>query len=285
VVNNLFQSVASTGLLSDHEKDAIRAYVHVMTPLAQSLVIFQTEEDAYMGSLLPYIRHMMQYTKDAATGRYTAAKDLATKVIEQVKIRFNKEFEDKELKLASGFHPKFGTSWLPSSVEEDRLKKDMVDALQAYYDSQTTDSTNWSDDGDGDSSGTDRMDIAKAFTRERTTTRHTDRDGTNRTARVDIEAFLDTCVGGPKWKDQLNHPGIRCMFIKYNTAIPSSAAVERLFSVAKDVLRPKRSCISDTHFNQVMFLRSNRSVLPLPPGLFMPGSSGSSGPPSVSSPL
>ena len=41
-------------------------------------------------------------------------------------------------------------------------------------------------------------------------------------------------------------------FIQLNTAIPSSAAVERIFSTGKDILKPKRSGLSDVHFEQLM---------------------------------
>ena len=47
------------------------------------------------------------------------------------------------------------------------------------------------------------------------------------------------------------------LFIKYNTGIPSSAGVERLFSVAGDVLRPKRDCLSDDNFEHLVFLKGN----------------------------
>ena len=44
-------------------------------------------------------------------------------------------------------------------------------------------------------------------------------------------------------------------FITYNTAVPSSAAVERLFSLGKDVLKPKRGRLSDKHFEMLVFLK------------------------------
>ena len=47
------------------------------------------------------------------------------------------------------------------------------------------------------------------------------------------------------------------LFIKYNTGLPSSAAVERLFSTAGDVLRPKRACLSEANFEHLVFLKGN----------------------------
>jgi hypothetical protein len=44
----------------------------------------------------------------------------------------------------------------------------------------------------------------------------------------------------------------------YNTAVPSSAAVERFFSQGKDILRAKRATLSDYNFEMLMFLRGNR---------------------------
>ncbi|KAG0718153.1 hypothetical protein GWK47_053020 [Chionoecetes opilio] len=51
------------------------------------------------------------------------------------------------------------------------------------------------------------------------------------------------------------------LFIKYNTGIPSSAAVERLFSTAWDVLRPKRACLSEDNFEYLVFLKGNLHLL------------------------
>ena len=47
------------------------------------------------------------------------------------------------------------------------------------------------------------------------------------------------------------------LFIKLNTPIPSSAAVERVFSTGKDVLRPKRSDLSDINFEALVCLKSD----------------------------
>ena len=60
----------------------------------------------------------------------------------------------------------------------------------------------------------------------------------------------------------LGEPVLIELFIKYNTAIPSSAAVERLFSTGKDVLRAKRSLLlSDDNFNMLMSMKGNMHLM------------------------
>ncbi len=56
----------------------------------------------------------------------------------------------------------------------------------------------------------------------------------------------------------LGEPALISLFMKYNTAIPSSAAVERFFLIGKDILRAKRLSLSDTNFDMLMFLKSNQ---------------------------
>uniref|UniRef100_A0A3Q2YRB0 HAT C-terminal dimerisation domain-containing protein n=1 Tax=Hippocampus comes TaxID=109280 RepID=A0A3Q2YRB0_HIPCM len=54
------------------------------------------------------------------------------------------------------------------------------------------------------------------------------------------------------------------LFIKYNTPLPSSAAVERTFSTAGDVLRPKRAALASPDFQNLVFLKGNMSLLGYP---------------------
>lgn len=50
---------------------------------------------------------------------------------------------------------------------------------------------------------------------------------------------------------------VKNIFIKYNTALPSSASVERLFSVAGDICSKKRSRMSDKNFKDTLLCKVN----------------------------
>ena len=58
-----------------------------------------------------------------------------------------------------------------------------------------------------------------------------------------------------------SYPYIRKLFIQYNTALPSSAAVERLFSLGGRILTPERTRLSDKRFEMLVFLRANYSLM------------------------
>ena len=53
----------------------------------------------------------------------------------------------------------------------------------------------------------------------------------------------------------LKFPRILHAFLKFNASLPSSAAVERLFSAAGRILVPRRCKLSDSMFEKLVFLR------------------------------
>lgn len=55
----------------------------------------------------------------------------------------------------------------------------------------------------------------------------------------------------------INYPEIGKLFIRYNTVLCSSAACERLFSLAKHVLRADRCQLKDENFEAQLILKAN----------------------------
>ena len=61
-------------------------------------------------------------------------------------------------------------------------------------------------------------------------------------------------------KELLNaFPLIKKVFTKFNTTLPSSASVERLFSHAGLIFQPKRQLLSDKNFEQQLLLKLNKN--------------------------
>lgn len=78
-------------------------------------------------------------------------------------------------------------------------------------------------------------------------------------AEEEIRNYLqDPC----KALDSLKlYPIIKSLFLKYNTTLPSSAPVERLFSQGGLIFTPQRSSMTYEHFEHTLLLRYNRPYL------------------------
>lgn len=55
-----------------------------------------------------------------------------------------------------------------------------------------------------------------------------------------------------------DYPNIKQLFTRYNTCLPSSASVERLFSFATMVNEPRRHALTDENFEKLVILKANR---------------------------
>ncbi|KZS09768.1 Uncharacterized protein APZ42_025937 [Daphnia magna] len=73
---------------------------------------------------------------------------------------------------------------------------------------------------------------------------------------------VDLFLAGQSTKiSSLNkYPTMKAIFIKYNAAFPSSAFVERLFSVAGRIFTPLRSRLSDKNFERMLLLKVNKCI-------------------------
>lgn len=53
---------------------------------------------------------------------------------------------------------------------------------------------------------------------------------------------------------------IKNIFLKYNTTLPSSAPVVRIFSAGNQILRPTKNRLNDNNFEILLYLKKNKSL-------------------------
>ncbi len=224
-----------------------------MKPIAIALDILQVEQSMYLGVQLPTLEVVLR-SLDRISNSESSLKRVAKALRERVEVWFAKEMRSERHVMAAVLHPQFKVSWLNKRHQVElyarrRLaqiideEKAVVTASPSALPSPTPAADPHEDEMSAffDIFGEDRMD-----------------DSGN------TESFVTKYLAKPagsSWKGEVLKPlFMKRLFIKYNTPLPSSAAVEPLFSAGNDILRPKRSRLGDTKFDKIMFLRANLNV-------------------------
>ena len=150
---------------------------------------------------------------------------------------FGKILCEEELLLRMALNPWFKLPHIkhmqPDKLEDIKLK--MVDILKSFVCLDAPSSN--------DVSTTDNPPKKPRFWRIQETPSSTTNERSEMSLRMEVESWIDpvdelTSFNIHMFPKQNRDAWIKS-FIKYNTAIPSSAAVERLFSIGSDILRPK----------------------------------------------
>lgn len=135
--------------------------------------------------------------------------------------------------IASCLHPKFKTNWL--SGEEKKVAESYLEDLLGIRSSNN--SPNLPDD--------DHDDFFNFY-----------QESTPESEEEELQRFLKSKNCDINLLE--NFPKIKKLFIKFNTALPSSASVERLFSIRNTVLSPFRGHLNDDLMEHQLLLKVNK---------------------------
>ncbi|XP_031358213.1 uncharacterized protein LOC116181900 [Photinus pyralis] len=290
--NSLFDSVQRILQLREHleticeklkkpklkniELEFLSEYALVMEVLAKSIDILQGEESCCLGYLLPTLFQIKKTLNSLSHLVFcTALKDA---ILDGV----NKRYKDilnlnsstsKPYILATVSIPKFKLKWITSTTSDVNLiesttklikslfiteceKASKRDTAKAYEEESGAASAGSEDD--------DFFDILKSPLSPTSSLHLSEKEYVESAAFKSIVEMECLRYFQDKSKDKLsllNYPLVMKVYKIYNTILPSSAPVERLFSTAGQILTPKRNRLSDEMFEILLLLRHQTDLL------------------------
>uniref|UniRef100_T1IRT9 HAT C-terminal dimerisation domain-containing protein n=1 Tax=Strigamia maritima TaxID=126957 RepID=T1IRT9_STRMM len=212
------------GLFNRNKFDTMDEYIKVMECMVRALDILQGDQHCFLGILLPTIITIQDFLKSVQPSLVYAIP-LVNALLDRLHKRFNIYFDKPEFILVSISHPLFKLAWLESSTkirEARNLLKTEVLKHQHLYEESTSSSCN---------SSTVPTSAAKTE------------------AINEMEQYLLDC--GKTVCSLEKYRIMKQIFFRYNTALTSSAPVERLFSGGKLILSATRNRLTDSHFEKL----------------------------------
>lgn len=232
------------------ELEYLEEFCLLMKPIATALDYLQKETDCFYGQLLPTLFSLKQRLQNLQEQNLRHTGFVLSNLLTSLHKRFAKFFElspeANEAIIASCFHPLFKLKWLPESLESERkrIQNLCVNSMEIMETSMSeqagTTSTNDSDED---------FFIFSCPKIEKQQSQH----------QLEFVSFLNDkskCLSSLN-----NYPSVKKLFIRFNTSLCSSAAVERLFSFAGFIQSPTRQSLSDKCFQKLIFLKGNHTHL------------------------
>ena len=239
---------------NDKKFTFLTEYCKVLYPLVRGLGILQGEENFFHGTLLPTLVNIIKKTKATTNGLSTMTTGLVYDVEDSIKQRFSGIFDSKNAIISAMTLPKFKLKWVELQSKKDRYTQMLLDEMRLCMDVDDFSEDVVAEDNDGKAKDKTRkkIDFYEFDLDEKLTTLDT--------LELKAASFLrDAKTFGCLHK----YPTIKNLFLRYNTTLPSSAPVERLFSLGNLVLKPKHNRLTDRRFEKLLLMCYNKHFLKL----------------------
>lgn len=256
----LHRSLNIKNVIKENEFEYIKEYLICAAPVAEALDIMQSETNTYYGIVMPCLLALRKkLLKIERRNNFAYCKPLIEAYRQGVENRFKKFFdvttpEAENAAIAGLSYPRFKNKWLTCLEPSDRTKilkifktcisKQINENETATVGTRQANQENIFFNFDADSSDSD-----------------TSMTETNSSAAPMTKAELLMLHFFAEESQDLQlldrYPEIKAVFIRFNTPLPSSASVERLFSFATMTNLPKSHKLSDSMFEKRVVLKCN----------------------------
>ncbi len=220
-------------------------YIKVMQPVAMALDTLQAEDQCFMGILLPTISSLRVRLKSIKASLKFAGP-LADALLHGIDKRFGPLETKNDLVIASVSHPQFKLRWIQSDAERVQAKHLLLQAMQLQADVALN------------TRELHNPNMTPASSENNSFFCFYESNHGINTVHAELDLFLNDATNDIS---SLQHyPLVKEVFILKNTLLPSSAPVERLFSIGGQILTPRRNCLTDEHFEMLLLLRANKNL-------------------------
>ncbi|XP_034568012.1 uncharacterized protein zgc:161969 isoform X2 [Notolabrus celidotus] len=235
--------------LQPEEMAFLKEYVTVFHPLAFALELFQAEQKCYLGLVIPTIlslKNKLNEQKDNAN--YFA--DVINTIVMAIDVRFQELFTSTEAKIATATTPQFRLWWMAASERDEMCSLLATEASQMDPCIITVANTSRNlsaieSEDDFFSYGPVKPAIQMQ----------------QRGVMAEIQKYLEG--KGKSLECLQDFPRVKQLFLKYNTTLPSTAPVQRLFSQKGNLVTSQRNFLTDDYFERIQLLRYNSKVCTL----------------------
>ncbi|KAL4113280.1 hypothetical protein QTP88_016938 [Uroleucon formosanum] len=222
----------------------INEFCDIFGPVAESLDFLQGEKAMYMGYLLPTLHALEKKIKSRQCKPMKYYTLLLEAVLRSLKKRFDHIWMEKDLVIAACLIPRFKLNWLEG---EDKLNAELF--LKTEFlcsENEVSDGNSAASDSDSDSNKDFFCLPTKSYSNN------------SKTITSDQELLNFLSNKNIDLKSLFAFPKVLFKFIQFNTGLPSSAPVERLFSTGGNVMTSKRHRLGDDMFENLILIKRNK---------------------------
>ena len=231
---------------TERELTFLKEYCTALEPLSRGLDILQGEDCCYYGTLLPTLTTIIKKTKAALPHLSTLTTGLTQAVNSAIEKRFSHILDSRDAIIAAVTSPKFKLKWVESQETKDTYRQIFIDELRFHESASQV----IIEEEHATHVQNKRKDSFYEF--------DTDEEAISDDVETEAMEFLRNA----KTLQCLEkYPKVKQLFLRYNTTIPSSAPVERLFSLGSLVLTARRNRLADGKFEKLLLMRYNKDFV------------------------